>query len=289
MGLLLYVLHRLPKRLAEALMRSLAWLAWILGVRRAVARQSLTTAFPELSEAERLRLARRNYLHLGTCAADFLRSPGLKDEELRALVDPGDWAKIEPYLREKKGFIAATAHFGNFELFGVYAARQGAPLAILTRVLKGAANARWVRTRALAGIREIHKGWDNLFQSVESGEALALLIDQNMLLKRAVFVPFFGTIAATTPAPAVVAEKTGAPVFLALMPRKDDGTYRVVIDGPFHFERRSDDRQQDILAFTAMLNERLEARIREHPEQWFWLHRRWKTRPPEESEVATAA
>ncbi|MGI5860458.1 MAG: lysophospholipid acyltransferase family protein [Myxococcales bacterium] len=288
MGLLLFVLHRLPKRLAEALMRALAWLAWALGVRRAVARQSLAIAFPDMPEAKRRELARRNYLHLGTCAADFLRSPALKDEELRALVDPGDWAKVEPYLREKKGFIVATAHFGNFELFGVYAARRGVPLAILTRVLKGAANARWVRTRALAGIREIHRGWDNLFKSVESGEALALLIDQNMLLKRAVFVPFFGRIAATTPAPAVVAEKTGAPVFLALMPRKDDGTYRVVIDGPFHFEGRSDDRQQDIVAFTAMLNDRLEARIREHPEQWFWLHRRWKTRPPEEAAAAAA-
>jgi KDO2-lipid IV(A) lauroyltransferase len=288
MSLLLFLLNLLPKRFAEVLMRFLAWLLHALGVRRSIARENLAIAFPELSVAERNALARRNYLHLGTCAADFLRSPKLGDEELSRLVDPGDWAKVEPYLKEKKGFVVATAHHGSFELFGVYAARQGVPLTILTRVLKGKANSRWVGTRALAGIKELHKGWENLFKSVEAGEVLALLIDQNMLPKRAVFVPFFGRVAATTAAPAIVAEKTGAPVFLALMVRKPGGTYRIEVEGPFHFERRSQERQQDILAFTAMLNDRLEAKIRENPEQWFWIHRRWKTRPPEESPAAAA-
>ena len=202
MGLLLFLLHRIPRRVAQGLMRALAWLGHALGLRRSVARENLAIAFPELSERERNALAKRNYLHLGACAADFLRSPYMGQEELSALIDPGDRPKIEPYLQAKKGFIFASAHFGNFELLGVYGARTGVPVAILTRVLKGAANARWVGTRALAGIREIHRGWENLFKSVESGETLVLLIDQNMLPKRSVFVPFFGKVAATTAAPA---------------------------------------------------------------------------------------
>jgi Kdo2-lipid IVA lauroyltransferase/acyltransferase len=111
---------------------------------------------------------------------------------------------------------------------------------------------------------------------------LALLIDQNMLPRRAVFAPFFGKLAATTPAPAVVAERTGAPVVLAYLLRQADRRYRLCIEGPFRFERKSPDRQRDVLDFTAMLNARLERAVRELPEQWFWLHRRWKTRPPEE-------
>jgi KDO2-lipid IV(A) lauroyltransferase len=156
------------------------------------------------------------------------------------------------------------------------------PLTLLTRELKGNANAAWVARRTMAGIREIHRGYDNLFRSVQSGEVLALLIDQNMLPKRAVFAPFFGRAAATTPAPAVVAEKTGAPVFLGLMLRRTDGRYRIVIEGPFYYAPRGADRQASILAFTTMLNERFEAAVRAAPEQWFWVHRRWKTRPPEE-------
>ena len=260
-------------------MRLLAWLAWVLGVRRRVALDNLALAFPEMGEHERRDLARRNYLHLGECAADFLRSPSLSDQELFAMVEPGDWPKVAPFLEQKKGFVACTAHLGNFELFGVYSARRGAPLSILTRPLKGAANAKWVRTRALAGVREIHKGMENLVESVKRGDALALLVDQNMLPKRAVFTPFFGKLAATTPAPAVVAERTGAPVVLAFLEHLGEGRYRVVIEGPFLFERKSEDRDRDVLAFTAMINERLERHVRAHPEQWFWLHRRWKTRP----------
>jgi len=292
MKLFVLLLHVLPRSWATALTRSLAWLAWILGVRRRFALENLAIAFPELTQKQRRALARRNYLHLGTCAAEFLRSPALSDEELFAMVEPTGWAKLQPFFEGKKGFIAATAHIGNFELFGVYGARRKVPLTILTRELKGGANANWVKNRTLAGIREIHKGMDNLVAAVNAGEALAVLIDQNMLLKRAVFVPFFGKLAATTPAPAVVAERTGAPVFLTMMIRKPEGTYEMCVEGPFHFERKSEDRAEDIRAFTAMLNDRFEHYVRQHPEQWFWMHRRWKTRPPEEqagSEPARAA
>ncbi|MBI5546104.1 MAG: lysophospholipid acyltransferase family protein [Deltaproteobacteria bacterium] len=290
MGLLLFLLERLPARWARALLRLAAGLAWTLGIRQRVALGHLRLAFPEKTEAERRALARANYRHLGECAADFLRSPGLRDRELlEMVVEPDDWAKVEPWLKAGQGFICCSAHFGNFEMLGVYAARRGAPLTALTRPLKGAANARWVATRALAGIREVHKGMDNLVEAVQRGDVLALLIDQNMLPKRAVFVPFFGQLAATTPAPAVVAERTGAPVFLAFLLRVAEGRYRLLIEGPFVFERKSEDREQDVLAFTAMLNERFERHVREHPEQWFWLHRRWKTRPPGEQTCAAAA
>lgn len=279
--ILVLVLQKLPAAWARALLRLLAGAAYALGIRRRVALDNLRLAFPDKTEAERRALARANYRHLAECAADFLRSPSLSDEELLEMVEPGDWEKVAPLARERRGFIACTAHFGNFELLGVYGARRGVPLTALTRPLKGTANEKWVGTRARAGIKEIHAGMRSLVDAVRAGEALVLLIDQNMLRRHAVFVPFFGTLAATTPAPAVVAERTGAPLVLAYLLRLPGGRYRLVVEGPFAFERRSDDRRKDILDFTAELNERFERHVRRHPEQWFWIHRRWKTRPPE--------
>lgn len=282
MGALIALFRFLPRAVARALMVGLCALAFALGIRRRFALENLAVAFPELSARERLRLAFRNYCHLGICAADFLRSPSMSDAQLFALVRPDGWDKVEPLIAARRGFVVATAHLGNFELFGVYAARRKTPLTILTRPLKGSANARWVSTRAIAGVKEIHKGMENLLAAVRAGEALALLIDQNMLARRAIFTPFFGKLAATTPAPAVVADRTGAPVFLAVALRNPDGTYRTHIEGPFALERKGGGAAEDVARFTAMLNGRLEALVRAHPEQWFWMHRRWKTRPPEE-------
>lgn len=281
MRLLLFILRKLSAPGARALLRALATLAFHLGIRRRVALENLARAFPEKSEAERAVLAKANYRHVGECAADFLRSPWMTDEELRAMVDPGDFELVLRHCRQGKGVVGCTAHFGNFELYGVYGARNGVPLTILTRPLKGSANARWVGTRALAGIQEVHRGMDNLVDAVKAGRTLAILIDQNMLPRRAVFAPFFGVPAATTPAPAVVAERAGVPVVLTVLVKVSEGRYRVHAEGPFTFERGSGDRDAEVQAFTAMLNERFEKLVREHPEQWFWLHRRWKTRPPD--------
>ncbi|MDR0965940.1 MAG: lysophospholipid acyltransferase family protein [Myxococcales bacterium] len=281
MNLLFWLFAKLPPDVLRALLRFAARVVHALGIRRKIARRNVALAFPEMDERSRDALVRANYLHLGECAADFLRSPKMSDEALFSMVEADDYEKVRGLIEAKEGLIVPTAHFGNFELFGVWAGRRGVPIAILTRVLKGSANAAWVKTRELAGVREIHKGWNNLFDAVRRGDALALLIDQNMLRRRAVFVPFFGIEAATTPSPAKVAIETGAPVFLALLKRVSRGKYRLIIEGPLHFERKSDDLQDDIRAFTARLNECLERQIRESPEQWFWVHRRFKTRPNE--------
>lgn len=281
-SLLFRLFYLIPPRLLRRLFMAVTMVVHALGIRRAVARRNVALAFPDMPERERNELVRRNYLHLGECAADFLRSPKMTDEELFGMVDEADYQKVVSLVEAKQGFIVPTAHFGNFELFGVWAGRRGVPITILTKVLKGSANAAWVKTRELAGVREIHKGWQNLFDAVRNGETLALLIDQNMIRRRSVFVPFFGISTSTTPAPAKVALETGAPVYLSLLKRESEGKYRLIIDGPIPFERTGDDVQKDIDAFTALLNERLEARIREAPEQWFWVHRRFKTRPGED-------
>ncbi|MBQ4334893.1 MAG: lysophospholipid acyltransferase family protein [Myxococcaceae bacterium] len=281
MNLLFWLFHALPADVLRCLLRMLARLAHAFGIRRQVARRSVAIAFPKMSDKERDALVLANYLHLGECAANFLRSPKMSDEALFSMVDDADYEKVRSLIEAGQGLVIATAHFGNFELFGVWAGRRGVPITILTKALKGRANAAWVKTRELAGVREIHKGWQNLFDAVRRGDVLALLIDQNMIRRRAIFVPFFGVESSTTPAPAKVALTTEAPVYLALLERTARGRYRLNIEGPFTVAREHEDVQEDIRDFTAMLNERLERHVRRHPEQWFWVHRRFKTRPDE--------
>lgn len=278
MRLLVALLRLFPETAAAALFRVLSALAFALRIRRRVALENLKIAFPDLPETERFALARAHYAHLGRCAGEFLRCPAMSDEELFRRVDPVGYDATMARVPDS-GMIFCTAHLGNFELFGAYCARRGLEVTLLTRKLAGAANRAWTGTRTASGVKEVHKGIGALVALLRRKEAVAILIDQNMLKKRAVFVPFLGRLAATTPLPALLAERTGANVMLGVLFRLPDGRYRTVFEGPFAFERTGGGRKEDVRRFTALLNERLEMHVRAHPEQWFWVHRRFKTRP----------
>ena len=161
------------------------------------------------------------------------------------------------------------------------------PLTAVTRQLQGAFNRAWMALRGELGVREL-RGKNviaSMVQVLREKGVLAVIVDQNMLPKRAVFVPLFGRLAATTPAPAVLAERTGAPVILAALFRLSDGRFRVRMAGPFPLRGEGSARTANLMED---LNRSLEGMIREHPEQWFWVHRRWKTRPPGESAALPA-
>ncbi|MBS2029667.1 MAG: lysophospholipid acyltransferase family protein [Deltaproteobacteria bacterium] len=277
-----------PERWALAYGELLGRLVHALGIRRRVALENLAQAFPEKSDAEREAICAAHYAHLGRSAIEFFRSVKWSNEELLARVEANEWDIVERTRAEQKGLIACVAHLGNFEVFAGYIARRGLPLTAVTRQLKGSANDAWMSVRGELGVREL-RGKNVVAKMIdvlrEEG-VLALIIDQNMLPKRAIFSPLFGRLAATTPAPAVLAERTGAPVILAALFRLPDGRFRTRFMGPFGLRGSGSERTQ---ALTDDLNRALETMIREHPEQWFWVHRRWKTRPPNEAAQAVPA
>lgn len=287
---LAWIVSRLPTSLLLALGAGLGATMRGVGIRRKVAEANLLQAFPERSEAERASLLRRFYRHLGTLIVEFLRAPYLSQEQAEALVEVDEeaLAAFERELAKGRGAIVATAHFGNFELLGSFFARRGVPLTAITKALpRNVLNSFWLDQRKRAGLRELPDSGSirDILQVLRRGEVLAIMIDQNMIPRRAVFAPFFGKLAATTPAPAVFAERTDAPVYLVLLHRLPKGRHRVSIEGPFPYERGGDPAA-DRLAFTGRLNAALEAAIRREPELWYWVHRRWKTRPPEEADAA---
>lgn len=285
MKLLVALVSVWPERWSLAFGEGLGALVHALGIRKRVALDNLAFVFPEKSEAERLAICRAHYAHLGRSAVEFFRAGRWTDEDWRRRVDAGDWAVYDAAFNQGRGLIGTVAHLGNFELLAAYAAWRGVPLTAVTRELKGAFNRAWMALRGELGVREL-RGKNVVAKMIEvlrEKGALAVVIDQNMLPKRAIFVPVFGKLAATTPAPAVLAERTGAPIILGALVRLPDGRFRVRMAGPFAMRGKGPDAE---IALLNELNAALETMIREHPEQWFWVHRRWKTRPPAELAAA---
>ena len=284
-GWLMDLVVALPSGARDGLARGLAWLAFTLGIRKRVTLENLARALPETPEAERQQIARGAYRTMARVVIeslnlrDHLEADWESDEPIRGT----GWSALEAAMREGSGALVATAHFGNWERAGKMLLRRGIPLNPLVRPLKGALNHRIVDSRLSAGAGLIYpKGAiATICESLKLGEAVFVLLDQAMPLKHGIFVPFFGRPASTTPALAIAAEKTGAPVFVAMAIREGDGRRMYLhVEGPIPPPTGAG--SEGIVGHTAAVTAALERIIRAHPEQWLWLHRRWKVQPPPE-------
>jgi Kdo2-lipid IVA lauroyltransferase/acyltransferase len=266
----------------------LGWLLWVLHVRRGVVMENLRLAFPDWTEERRRAVGRATFVNLGRMVPEFLFVTRLTPEELaRTFVyDPGQPDGMLAVRATGRPIVVCTAHFGNFENLAAVHNLMGFPIAMLVRRLQGGWLGRlWSRGRERAGLEvlEVKRGrtLQAAIAAMRAGRVLGYVIDQNIPAHRAVFPTFFGVPASTAPTPAYLALRTGAAVFFALDVPMEDGRHRVVIEGPLEVPRTGD-RERDVLAFMQDLNDRLERWIRIHPDRWYWLHRRWKTRPPPE-------
>ncbi len=255
-------------------------LAYALGVRRAVALDNLARAFPERGEAARRSLARAAYASLGRSLAEVVLARRLSDAALEEQVRFEHFERYEQARAQGRGVVVAVAHFGNWELLGRAAARRGVPLTAITRRLSGRFNSWLVAARREGGMRELpdKDATHDALALLLRGETLAVVVDQNMLPRRGIFVEFFGAQASTTPAAAVLSLRSGAPVVAAFPVRQPDGTHRVCFEGPFAAPAGAR-ASEAVRCLTQELTWAVERAVRAHPEQWFWVHRRWKTRP----------
>jgi Kdo2-lipid IVA lauroyltransferase/acyltransferase len=281
------------RRALYALGAIVAWVAWLVRLRRRVVLSNLRLAFPERTDAERCAIARATYRNLGRLAPEFLLVPRLTRAELDAIFVYDGWERYEAARARGKGVIACTAHFGNFELLAAAHNLRGVPITMVSRKMgKSGANDVWRRGRARAGVEDlVVKRGETLAaarRALAAGRVLGYVIDQNQPRRRAVFPTFFGVPAATSPTPAILAKRTGAAVLFILAVPLGDGRHRVLIEGPLDPPDTGDHRR-DALRFMQQLNDRLERRVREHPDQWYWLHRRWKTRPEGEPALSRSA
>ncbi|RKH11076.1 lipid A biosynthesis acyltransferase [Corallococcus praedator] len=276
----------------DALARFVGNLAYTLGIRRKVALDNLAHAMPEKSEAERHAIARGAYITMARVVVESLPSGDrmAPDWDKQGIEGEEAWAALKAHVATGKGALLVTAHFGNWELVGQMLIRLGVPLNALVRPLKGALNTRIAENRLGAGAGLIYpKGAiQEITDAVQRGESAFMLLDQALPAKAAVFVPFFGRLASTTPAMAVAAERTGMPVFVVVgvRPPGPGARFRLEVEGPIPAPAPGE-FADPITEHTARVTAGLERAIRRHPEQWLWLHRRWKVQPP--AALVTAA
>jgi Lauroyl/myristoyl acyltransferase len=239
---------------------------------------NLRLAYGEtLSAPERLRLARGVFEHFGRSVVEFLRGPLLSAETLAGLVEVDGWEHVEQALAEKRGVVLVTAHLGNWEVLGRWLATvKGLPLTVVAREPENPSFARYVRgLRENAGFRVLNKGASarELLRVLKRGDAICLLPDQN---SGDVFVPFFGVPAGTVAGPASLALHTGAALIPLFCFQTTQGDFRIVCRPPQPVEA-SGDHEADVRRIMSGVNAELELAVRSHPEQWLWLHDRWKS------------
>ncbi|MFB1483407.1 lysophospholipid acyltransferase family protein [Corallococcus sp. RDP092CA] len=279
------LLTAMSPKARDALARFVAGLAYTLGIRRKVALDNLAQAMPEKSEQERRDIARGAYLTMARVVVESLPSGDrmTRDWDQQGIVGEEAFAALKAHVATGKGALLVTAHFGNWELVGQMLIRWGIPLNALVRPLKGALNTRIAENRLNAGAGLIYpKGAiQEITDAVNRGESAYMLLDQALPAKSAVFVPFFGRPASTTPAMAVAAERTGVPVFVVMgvRPPGPGARYTLEVEGPI-LPPKPGECADPITEHTARVTAALERAIRRHPEQWLWLHRRWKVQPP---------
>jgi KDO2-lipid IV(A) lauroyltransferase len=293
MRLLAWILLHLPRRWVDAFAATLGWIIWALGIRRRVVLENLRLAFPEKTEAERREIARRTYRNLGQMIPDFVCVPFLPKADLERIFVYDGWENFLEAKARGKGVIACTGHFGNFEVLAAAHTLRGTPITMISRPMgKSGVNDLWRALRRRSGVEDlvVRKGstLSAAVRSIKAGRVLGYVIDQNQPLRHAIFPTFFGVPAATAPTPATLALRSGAAVIFVLSYPLGDGRHRVVLEGPLEVPDTGD-RDRDVLAFMQDLNDRLERWVRAHPEQWYWLHRRWKTRPADEGATSARA
>ena len=267
----------------SGILGSLWW--WCVPYRRRVIRQNLDRAFPGTSTEEKNRLGRAACVHLVRSLYELLRLPRYRSEDLTARVEVRGHEHYRAAKAQGRGVLCLSAHLGSFELTVQGAAPEVAPAWLVVKSFSPSFDRYVNEQRAAAGLGVIRaKGAIRpVLKALARNEIVAFVMDQNATRKIGVFVDFFGEPACTLSALAVLAERTGAPVIAAACYREPDGRHVLELFPEIPLERR-DTRASTVRHMTRRYTEWIEERIRRRPEQWFWTHRRWKTRPKVESE-----
>lgn len=260
-----------PRFLHPFIGRVLGDIVYFLSVyRKALARANLSFILGE----DKRKLARKVFQNLGMNLVEFLTLPHFKDGTLKELCLLKGKEYLIQALKEGRGAILLTAHFGNWELIGARLALEGFRIISPARPQEEFEK-HIERIRKCKGYRtlSVDKGLVPLLCFLKKGGVVCILSDQNILFG-GVNVPFFGIPVSTPPGAAILALRSGAPVLPVFSLRV--GRYHIIqIQPPLSLTRNRNFRE-DVLKNTTLFNKVIEEWIRKYPEQWLWLHHRWR-------------
>jgi len=248
---------------------------------RKIAMDNLTYALGNEKQPEEIeKIAQQVFINLVQVVFEIGWSLNLDEKRLFNHFRFDDYHHFEKAYEKGKGVLILTAHFGNWELLTVIAAMVKFPLNIVVRPLDFKPLDHFIfniRTRFGGKIIPKQRSIRTIIRSLDRGEIVALLMDQNVDWYEGVFVNFMGHRACTNKGLALLALKTGAPVVPVFLIREALG-FRAEF-GPEILTVKTGDKQKDIEMNTQEYNRVIENVIRRYPDQWFWIHQRWKTKP----------
>lgn len=279
----------LPRPVARAAGIGLGQLVYLLhGKLRRVGMRNLQLAFPEKSAHERRRILRGEFTSLGRQLAEVCLFPSYTRENVTKIVVYDGFENFERAEARGKGVIYLTAHLGGWELSAFSHSIQGHPLHVVMRSMDNPFLDRFItHLRTMHGNRAVDK--DNfvrgLLSAMKAGETVGILMDTNMTPPQGVFVDFFGIPACTASGLARIALRTDAAVVPGFtIWDRELRKYRLRFD-PALALIRTGVEEADIVANTALFTKVIEEYVRRYPDQWLWVHRRWKTRPAGEKSL----
>ncbi len=276
---IVFILGHMPPMLARYAGKGLGRLFYAIDKnhRKTVFKNMKLAGYPDESIEP---LAKEVFENMGITLLEVMRTPWLRRSDLTGYVESEGLEIFESALARGKGVILITAHLGNWELMAAWYAVMGYKMDVVVRDLDNALASRlmnWVRTRHGHAMVLKKRSMRRLLKTLAKGGIAGILLDQNVARVEGVFVDFFGVPACTNKGPAMLAAVSGAAVIPTFICR-ENGRHIIKI-GPEIELSRGGDKKTDALENTRRFTAAIEEAIRRNPGQWFWVHRRWKTRP----------
>lgn len=276
------VARLLPLAVAVALGQGLGWIGFrLIGIRRSVALDNLRKAFPDQPEKWLNRTASACYQHFGRVGVELARLPKLDARWIESHVEIRGRDVLDRSQARGLGGVVMSGHLGNWEIMGASPSVLGYPVTYIVTTQRNKAVERWMDSlRASRGI-EIIKTHDNpirVIRSLKKNRLVAILCDQDAH-EDGEFVTFFGRPASTPRGGAVLQLKTDASPIFCYATALPKGKWRITFED-IPIPEGDGDKKDTETAVLRYVTKRLEEEIRKHPEQWLWMHRRWKTQPP---------
>lgn len=277
----IWIFRIIPLSVRRTIAIALARLGYYLLLKhKLIVVHNLTRAFPEKSPDEILKIAKASYASFALVVAEFSGIPYMNKDNLCQWINLKGLDHYTEARRKGKGVLLFSAHFGNWEIGNAALAITTKPLIFIYRILDSPFLEEGITyVRATCGNISMDKknAMLPMIRALKKGETINLLIDQNVAVYDGIFVNFFGRPSCTTSGLALLAMHTGAPVLPVFTTRQPDGKYVLEI-GPEVSVACSGNRDADVLENTQTFTKIIEDHIRKYPEQWFWLHQRWKTK-----------
>jgi KDO2-lipid IV(A) lauroyltransferase len=278
--IILIVFGTIPLRARRTLFKGIALLLYHFSLKhRMITLHNLMRSFPEKDIFEIKKIAKGSFRNLGIMAAEFFEAFGFTRDNITDWVDFEGSDTYKRALARGKGLLFYSAHFGNWELGAAAFALGYQPLYGIYRLLDNPIlEDLFLAERSHTGNMLLTKGgiMGKIVKILKENKVVGIMMDQNVSWREGVFVDFFGRPACTTRRFAEIALQTGSPVLPVFIFRQDDGRYKIVVKEAEII--RTGDYDRDILLNTQNFTTIVEEVVREHPDQWFWLHQRWKTK-----------